>query len=248
MTKYALLAAVPVVAFLLVSVPITKADGYSGPMCFENPAKFTGSGDDSAFFSKEARAVRGTCKQVQFERVISLDKSIASYYFLSGEGAATTTGPITVDGSKMGDYAIRFEEVDDMSPDMVFGHMIYLSDMASDDLFSTMSIASSGVSFVDQYNQPTSQPYTRTYKSDGGVFVPVTSPVTKLIEYWHIASKPNGFELVKDKTDIVLDDGSIKTVVNGHTSASTSAQIASSSPVAAHSWWSGIVQFFQNLF
>lgn len=227
---------------LFVTASTAKADSYEGPFCFEKPS--AGTEDDSGH-------LRGTCKELQFVRIISLENVISHYFFIPTEGAATTSGPITIDpGYAVGNAAIRFETVEEIyTGDMIYGHPIYLSDMASDDLFSTMSVASSGVSFVDQYGRPTTEPFSGYYKNRGGIYTSITSPVTKLVEYWHIAPKPNGFELVKDKTELVLDDGSIKAIVNERASALSSAQAASSSaPTETYSWWSGVVQFFRNLF
>lgn len=247
MTKHTLVAAVPFLAVLLAFAPVTHADSYDGPFCFEKPADFTGKQSDSSSYSKEQLAVRGTCKELSFQRVVSLDGSVSHYFFLPPNETATTSGPVTISGPYVGDFAIRYEMVDDMFGGMSFGHPIYLSDMAADDVLTDMSIASSGISFVDVYGRPTPIPYNRYYKASGGFYVPATSPVTKITEYWHIAPKANGFMLVKDRTEISLDDGTIKTLFNGPVEAATSTTATSSQSMSNVSWWSRLMGFFKGI-
>lgn len=236
-TKPIVLGAVLFALFLIT--PVAKADSYDGPFCFEK-TDTRNAEDDSAH-------VRGTCRELEFERIVSLDSSVSQYFFVAKEGAATTSGPITLKpGYEVGDSAIRFEEVDELyTGDIVYGHPVYLSSIASDDAFSEMSLAASGISFVDVYGKPTTKPRSVYYKSRGGVYVPVTSPVTKVVEYWHITSKPNGFMLVKDKTETYLDDGSMKTSMNSPVAAASTTPVE---PAPTVSWWSRIADFFKNLF
>ena len=59
-----------------ISVPsLGLADSYDGPYCWEEKSSSTGDPDDP-------RNIRGTCKQIGIENVVSLDPSLKKDYFI----------------------------------------------------------------------------------------------------------------------------------------------------------------------
>jgi hypothetical protein len=241
--------------FCILVIPTAQADSYEGPFCFEKPV--AGATDDSGH-------VRDTCRELEFERIITLDNGIEDFIFTSTVTEepksgppqvriATTSGALVLHpGYDLRDAAIRFEAEDPIYGGLVEGRPIYLNTMASEHVFAASadayaadSLIDSGVQFVDAYGKATTRPFNVYYKYRGGVYVPITSPVTKVVENWSIVRKANGFMLVKEKTTLYLDDGSMK--VTPHHSDSTTA--STSAPVEEEgSWWSRFIGFFKNLF
>ncbi|MBU6388371.1 hypothetical protein KGQ72_00610 [Patescibacteria group bacterium] len=67
-------------ALLLLAMPLyTRADSYEGPFCFENPKDFQVSSDGS---TDDPSHVRGTCKAIEKDLIVSLDSGLMPDYFL----------------------------------------------------------------------------------------------------------------------------------------------------------------------
>jgi hypothetical protein len=246
MTKTYLTTLSFVAVFLLVA-PSAKADSYGGPYCFEKPVAV--ATDDSAH-------LRGTCKTIEFKRLVSLDDSLPTYRFVlqpmenpyteePTPSIATTSRAVVEDGTSS-----LFVQLT-LPNNPAAGPLVAVETMASEDPYgwydSAYGTTHTSTAYVDQSGKSSIYPYSQgvNCKFCVGTYVPVTSPVTKVIEYWHIAKKPNGFMLVKDNVETYLDDGSMKVTMNHPTSATAS----STDPVEEDaSWWSRFIGFFKNLF
>jgi hypothetical protein len=240
-----------VIAFLLIA-PTAKADSYDGPFCDENPTLFSSATPDLQEYDKDH--IRGTCKRITYDVLVSLDETMQSYHFATrwldrkhdetGPLVGTTTRIITanpeggviayvVKGISQGneEYSITPVPLEDIAAEEPFE--------ASDRMIAAVDTDKS--MFVNYKNIPT------TFSS----YVPVTSPVIKITEYWHVTKKPNGFMLIKDRTETYLDDGSTTTVSHQPTpdlQEEEKCLFAKGGCDKPDSWWFRFISFFKNLF
>ncbi len=288
MKKIIIFSSILLMFFFAFNFVFADSSYHGPPHCYDPKVALTGNAEEDTM-----NAVRGACKIINYNDIFSLDDSIKDKYFFYSIDSVNTSYVFNATLSKSVTYdpfsdRNLYIQKDLNSLNLCFGSSNEITDSSGlfdkniysekyyDDteclknknggLFLQINNIPYFSHQMSKYGEPTIEVIPGSGPEGSGevAVVPITSPVTKMIEYLTINEDSSGnLYKYKIKIETYLDDGSMNTEIfhyNYQNSASTTVVVGANSTSTGHiavqpaqksfwgSIWNAITTFFKKIF